>query len=107
MLLTYQLNIILVEVRLFPLPTSLIDLHVVTVDGDQGPSPILHISLMRLPIILEGDDWAPTELIDSDSDESLSSRSNVDMSDFADELKEIADNMQQPTIAANRRPLGV
>lgn len=80
------------------------------IDGDKGPSPILHISLMRLPVILEGNDWAPTELIDSDSDDSLSDCSDVDMSDFADELKEIADKVrkrQQPTIPVNRRPLAL
>jgi hypothetical protein len=66
---------------------------------------------MQLPTIPDAEDWAPTELMDSDSDESISDCGDMDMSDFAAELKEIADGMhrlQQPSAAAahTRRPLG-
>ena len=91
----------------------IVDFHNETVDGDKGPLPILHISLMQLPTIPDAEDWAPTELMgsDGDSDESISDCGDIDMSDFATELKEIADGMhrlQQPSAATahTRCPLG-
>jgi len=82
------------------------------IDGDKSPLPILHASLMQLPTIPDAEDWAPTELMDSDSGESLSDCGDMDMSDFATELKEIAGGahrLQQPTATAAhiRRPLAL
>jgi hypothetical protein len=50
----------------------MVDFYYKTVDGDKSPLPILHASLMQLPAIPDAEDWAPTELMDSDSGESLS-----------------------------------
>ena len=82
-----------------------------TVDGDKGPLPILHISSMELPAIPDIDNWAPTELIGSDSDSSISD-CDMDLSELADELKEVADGVHKlpltyATASLTRRPLGM
>ena len=71
----------------------IVDFHNETVDGDKGPLPILHISLMQLPTIPDAEDWAPTELMgsDGDSDESIS---------------DCGDKQPSAATAHTRRPLG-
>ena len=68
--------------------------------------PIIHISSKHLSTTPDIDDSAATELIHSDSD------SDMDMSEFVNELQEVADSVhklqQQRASAAvlSRRPLG-